>query len=130
VVASASPSRDENSVNAVATPVRPSSSEAAAPTAAPSGLSAELQLLNAAQAALRDGRGAQALALLQRYDQAFPQGQLLGERLAAEVFAACQVGNRARASQAAERFLHQDARSVLAGRVRQSCAFQQKGNQP
>lgn len=131
LVASAGPNRAENRASAVTTPPgRPSSSEAAPLAEAPPGLSAELQLLNAAQSALRDGRGAQALALLQRYDQAFPQGQLLGERLAAEVFAACQIGERGRASGAAERFLQQDASSVLAGRVRRSCAFQQKGSEP
>ena len=105
-------------------------SAAPTPSAVTPGLAAELQLLTAAQTALRDGRGADALALLERYDRAFPVGQLLGERLAAEVFAACQQGNRARAARAAQRFLQNDSSSVLAGRVRRSCAFASGGSEP
>lgn len=126
----ANPSPGQKAANVVAMSARPSSRDAASPADAEPGLAAELQLLNAAQAALRDGRSAQALVLLERYDQAFPHGQLLGERLAAEVFAACQVGDRARAARAAERFLQQDVSSVLAGRVQRSCAFEQKGAKP
>jgi outer membrane protein assembly factor BamD (BamD/ComL family) len=92
-----------------------------------SGLAAELQLLSSAQTALRDGRSAAALELLERYDRMFPSGQLQGERLAAEVFAGCQSGNRARAVRAAERFLQRDDSSVLAERVRRSCAFDDGG---
>lgn len=95
-----------------------------APTLA---LRAELDLMTAAQAALRDGRAAQSLAYLEQYDRTFPSGQLLGERLAAEVFAACQLGERARATRAATRFLERDAGSLLAERVRRSCAFQSAG---
>ena len=94
------------------------------------GLSAELSLLTATQAALRDGRGAEALSLIDSYDRKFPGGQLLGERLAAEVFAACQVGDRARATRAAQRFSQRDSSSVLAGRVRRSCAFERAEGEP
>lgn len=129
VAASASPSAGQQEAS-LEMPARSSSRDVAPAAEVEAGLAAELQLLNAVQAALRDGRSAQALTLLQRYDQSFPQGQLLGERLAAEVFAACLVDNRARATRAAERFLRQDATSVLAGRVKRSCAFEQKGNEP
>jgi hypothetical protein len=91
-------------------------------------LRAELELMTAAQAALRDGRAAESLAFLERYDRTFPGGQLLGERLAAEVFAACQLGDRARATRAATRFLQRDSGSVLAQRVQRSCAFQSGGS--
>lgn len=94
------------------------------------GLGAELQLMTAAQAALRDGRAAEALALLARYDRAFPSGQLLNERLAAEVLAACQLGDRARAQRAADRFLQRDASSPLAARVRRSCVAVQTRAEP
>jgi hypothetical protein len=73
------------------------------------------------QAALRDNRGAQALSLLERYDDSFPRGQLGTERLAAEVFAACQVGDVARAGRAATRFLQRDSSSPLAQRVKGAC---------
>lgn len=131
--ASSAARADEPTVAVATSPRAPSSagSTSAEPAAGlTTGLAAELQLLTAAQTALRDGQGAAALALLERYDRAFPGGQLLGERLAAEVFAACQLGNRARAVRAAERFLQRDGSSVLAGRVRRSCAFESGGNQP
>jgi hypothetical protein len=96
-----------------------------APTLA---LRAELELMTAAQAALRDGHAAESLAFLERYDRTFPGGQLLGERLAAEVFAACQLGDRARATRAATRLLQRDSGSLLADRVRRSCAFQTAGS--
>lgn len=103
----------------------PNEEPAAAPALA---LRAELELMTAAQAALRDGRAAESLAFLERYDRTFPGGQLLGERLAAEVFAACQLGDRARATRVATRFLQRDTGSLLADRVRRSCAFQSAGS--
>lgn len=93
----------------------------------PPALRAELELLGGAQAALRDGRAAEALALLERYDVAFPAGQLTSERLAAEVFAACLVGDRARAERAAKRFLLRDSDSALAERVKRACPFESDG---
>ena len=122
---------DANQAPSAAAPAARSPSSAASPSTEPvAGLAAELQLLSAAQAALRDGRGAAALELLERYDRTFPSGQLQGERFAAEVFAACQSGNRARAARAAEHFLQRDDSSVLAERVRRSCAFKNEGQQP
>lgn len=103
----------------------PSEDSAATPALA---LRAELTLMTAAQTALRDGRAAESLAFLEQYDRTFPGGQLLGERLAAEVFAACQLGDRARATRAATRFLQRDSGSVLAQRVQRSCAFQSGGS--
>ncbi|HVY32313.1 MAG TPA: hypothetical protein VHB79_37510 [Polyangiaceae bacterium] len=106
---------------------RPAPSEEI-PEAPALALRAELELMTAAQTALRDGRAAESLAFLERYDRTFPGGQLLGERLAAEVFAACQLGDRARATRAATRFLQRDSGSLLAERVRRSCAFQSAGS--
>lgn len=84
-------------------------------------LRAELELMSQVQAALRDNLGARALSLLERYDDSFPRGQLGAERLAAEVFAACQVGDVARARRAATLFLQRDASSPLAERVKGAC---------
>jgi outer membrane protein assembly factor BamD (BamD/ComL family) len=84
-------------------------------------LRAELELMSQVQTALRDNRGVRALSLLERYDDAFPRGQLGTERLAAEVFAACQVGDVARARRAATKFLQRDASSTLAERVKGAC---------
>jgi hypothetical protein len=84
-------------------------------------LRAELELMSQVQAALRDNLGARALSLIERYDDSFPRGQLGAERLAAEVFAACQVGDVARARRAATQFLQRDASSPLAERVKGAC---------
>jgi hypothetical protein len=102
--------------------------EAAKPaeSAAPA-LRAELQLMSEVQAALRDNSGARALTLIERYDGAFAQGQLRSERLAAEVFAACQVGNVARAQRAAAQFLSRDSSSPLAARVQGACINAERG---
>ncbi|HEX2874468.1 MAG TPA: hypothetical protein VHP33_24610 [Polyangiaceae bacterium] len=90
-------------------------------------LRAELQLMSEVQAALRDNSGARALTLIERYDGAFPQGQLRGERLAAEVFAACQVGSVARAQRTAAQFLSRDSSSPLAQRVKGACINAEQG---
>jgi hypothetical protein len=84
-------------------------------------LRAELALMSEVQAALRDNQGARALTLIERYDGSFALGQLRNERLAAEVFAACQVGNVARAERAAAQFLLRDSSSPLATRVKGAC---------
>jgi hypothetical protein len=97
-----------------------------ADSAAPA-LRAELQLMSEVQAALRDNSGARALTLIERYDQSFAQGQLRSERLAAEVFAACQVGNVARAQRAAAQFLARDSSSPLAERVQGACIKAEQG---
>lgn len=108
---------------------RPETAERSAPLkpwkeAAPdSPLRSELDLLARVQEALRDNRGARALALIASYDARHPSGALESERLAAEVFAACQTGDQKRARRAAERFLVRDGASALAARVRNACAY-------
>jgi hypothetical protein len=87
-----------------------------------SSLLKEIALLEQVQVALRAGNGARALSLL---DQNSPQpgsGQLGAERLAAEVFAACQAGDRERAARAARRFLQAYPATPASARVRASCA--------
>jgi hypothetical protein len=84
-------------------------------------LSSELLLMAEVQRALRDGRPARALELVARHAAAFPEGQLVNERLAAEAFAACQSGDVSRARHAAALFLARDATSSLAERVRKTC---------
>lgn len=85
-------------------------------------LRAELDLMAHVQEALRDNQGPRALALIASYDALYPNGVLKSERLAAEVFASCQMGDRTRARGAAERFLRKDGTSSLATRVRSACA--------
>lgn len=84
-------------------------------------LRAELSLLNEVQNALRVGRARRALELVARHEREFPNGQLGNERLAAEVFAACQLGDLPRARSASLRFLARDRSSPLALRVKGAC---------
>lgn len=93
-------------------------------------LRAELELMSEVQSALRDQQGARALRLIERHDAEFGQGQLQQERLAAEVFAACQVGDRSRARDAATRFLGSDRTSPLALRVQGACPFRNRSQGP
>ena len=90
-------------------------------------LRAELDLMQRVHAALRDRQGHTALELIREHDQRFPRGQLGSECLAAEVFAACQIGDFARAQRARERFLSRDTTSPLAQRVRATCEASQNG---
>lgn len=107
-----------------ASPPSPSGSATPSPS-----LRAELDLMAQVQGALRDGRAARALALIARYDLQYPSGSLANERLAAEVFAACAIGDPARAQRAATAFLARDSVSVLAGRVKKAC-FSSVGGGP
>ena len=92
-------------------------------SAAPSSsLRAELDLMARVQGALRDGRGARALELIALYDARHPSGVLETERLAAEVFAACDIGDSARARRVAAHFLARDPVSALAQRVKNACS--------
>lgn len=107
---------------APASSTQPEPSTAAKPAeSAAAALRAELTLMSEVQAALRDNQGARALTLIERYDGSFAQGQLRNERLAAEVFAACQVRSVARAQRAAVQFLSRDSSSPLAARVKAAC---------
>jgi hypothetical protein len=92
-----------------------------APAASGASLRAELELISAVQAALRDRRPARALELVDRHAALYPQGQLETERLAADAIAACQSGNEARGRRAARLFLQRDPTSALAARVRSAC---------
>jgi hypothetical protein len=98
-----------------------SAPSAAANAASGSRLRAELDLMAQVQGALRDGHGAHALELIARYDAQHPSGMLQNERLAAEVFAACETGDRARAGRVARHFLARDSVSALAARVKNAC---------
>lgn len=112
----------------------PSARTLAGPTAAfellPSGIPAlpssaeleqELADLERVQAHLRSGRGEAALAVL---DARASRATLLTEEsLASEVLAACQAGQMERARSAARTFFQRAHGSLLAERVRRSCAF-------
>lgn len=89
-------------------------------TAAPA-LSPELRLLAQAQRALRDGRLAQALDLLDEHADRFPQGALQEERHAARAVTLCRLGNHAAARVETAALEAKNARSPLLPWVRASC---------
>jgi hypothetical protein len=97
------------------------------PTVSGADLRQELALLERVQGELRAGNGARALELL---DERPATRQLTTEYLAAEVFAACQIGQRDRARSAAERFLRSHPAGPLAMRVRNSCAGEKSNRLP
>lgn len=96
-------------------------------TGSDSSLLEEIALLERVQTALRAGNGASALTLLDQSSPGPGSGQLGSERLAAEVFAACQLGDRERASRAARRFLKIYGAAPASARVRTSCAGGETG---
>jgi len=81
----------------------------------------EAVLLQRVQQELRAGRGAEALRLLDASSERLERGQLRQERLAAEVLAACQTGDRARALQSARAFAAENPATPSAARLRGSC---------
>lgn len=112
-------------------PVAPASKtprpKATAQSAAPraplgSSLGAETALLQAARAALGGGDARGALALLRQHAREYPNGALVEERLASEVFASCALGARANAARAAAELTRRAPSSPLRARVLDSCA--------
>lgn len=81
----------------------------------------EVDNLRRVQEHLRAGRGAEALRVLDASSSRLGQGQLRQERLAAEVFAACQSGQTDRARAAARRFLRENPATPSAARLKTSC---------
>jgi hypothetical protein len=90
-------------------------------------LAPELALLEHVQSELRSGNGRRALELLDRSSLDVEHSQLGAERLAAEVFAACQAGDLARVRRASARFLKEFPNSPSAARVRASCTRAEGG---
>jgi len=88
-----------------------------------SSLGEELALLRGAQQALRSDNAEQSLALLDQMATQHPDGALGEEAAAARVLALCRAGRQVEARARAVRFLHAYPSSVLASRVRSSCAF-------
>jgi hypothetical protein len=81
----------------------------------------ETALLGRVQQELRAGRGAEALALLDASSTRLERGQLRQERLAAEVLAACQIGDLERARRSVRAFLAENPATPSAARLRSSC---------
>jgi hypothetical protein len=85
-------------------------------------VSAEVDLLKNAQRALSAGDARTALALLDQHELKFPVGALVAERMAAQVFALCELGRVQEARSVAGAFLAAAPNSPLVPRVTASCA--------
>jgi len=85
-------------------------------------VSAEVDLLKNAQRALSAGDATTALSLLDRHASQFPSGALVVERMAARVFALCELGRVDEARGVARAFLKAAPNSPLVPRVTASCA--------
>jgi hypothetical protein len=122
--------RPQPSETSVAAPPRDAKSERAdtsAPSGEPPDLAVELTLLGAAQRELAAGRAERALERLAEHERMAPYGALLGERLAARVFALCALGRNAEARLAMREFESMAPGSPLTPRVLASCAGKPDG---
>jgi hypothetical protein len=88
------------------------------PVTTPSTLAAEVAALDAARSAIRSGRTAHALALLDEYDARFARPELGPESDIARIEAHLAAGDRAAARSLADRFLAAHPTSPAAARIR------------
>jgi hypothetical protein len=87
----------------------------------PATVAAEADLLRQADAAVKAGDAARALALLGEHATKFPSGMLVEERESERVVVLCALGRTGEARAAAAQFLRLRPRSPLSQRVRESC---------
>ncbi len=86
-------------------------------------LEGEMKLLRTADAALRGGDSAGALAALNKHAALYPTGVLSQEREGVRAIALCTGGSLSQGQNAAQRFLAQAAKSPLASRIRAACSL-------
>ena len=87
----------------------------------PTTLRAETALIRAGLDALHSGDPSRALALFDEHARAFPAGVLADERDVERITALCDLGQNAKARDAAASFLGRRPNASLAGRVLSSC---------
>ena len=85
-------------------------------------LEVEVQLIGSANELIRARRFEDALRVLASHAQRFPRGALREERAALHVLALCGLDSGDRTQRELQRFLRGAPRSVMAQRVRASCA--------
>lgn len=101
------------------TPLNADSKSSGQPSVDP--LLAETADLRKAQRALRSGRAAEAIALVDQQDQSYPIGALKQERAATRIFALCSLGQTAQALRLTREFARRWPRSPMLTRVQSSC---------
>lgn len=87
----------------------------------------EVRLLEEADADLRRGDAAGALARLGEHATKYPGGALRQEREGMNVVALCQAGRQTEGRAAADRFLSRSSKSALASRIRAACGIPRTG---
>lgn len=90
----------------------------------PDRLAAEVALLRRARAALRGGRAAEALAVLDEHTQRFERGRLASARDAARIQALCALGRSAEAQAAARRLRRHQGGATLVPAADSCLAFE------
>jgi hypothetical protein len=86
-------------------------------------LEGEMKLLRTADAALRRGDSAAAIAALNKHAALYPTGVLSQEREGVRAIALCTGGSLSQGQSAAQRFLAHAAKSPLASRIRSACSL-------
>jgi hypothetical protein len=84
-------------------------------------LSEEIELVRAAQVAMRQGDVSAALTMLESHASRFPRGALSEEREAARAIALCELRQFEQGRRVARRLLAASPHTPLAGRIRGSC---------
>jgi hypothetical protein len=86
-------------------------------------LAVEIELLQRAQLAWREGAATRALALLAQHRRRFPHSQLGLERDALRILSLCQVGEQAQARSLARQLLARAPEAPMRTSIEQSCAL-------
>jgi hypothetical protein len=86
-------------------------------------LAAELNLLQGAQQAWRNGNAQQTLELTRQHAAAYPKSQFATERAALQVFALCALGRKVEAHAIAADLLQRSPKSPLRTSLEESCAM-------
>jgi hypothetical protein len=111
--------------DAVDLPTDDSKPSPAHPRARNQDLEGEMKLLRQADAALRRGDSAAALAAVNKHAALYPTGVLSQEREGVRAIALCSAGSMSQGQAAARRFLAQASKSPLSSRIRSACSIDQ-----
>jgi hypothetical protein len=119
----AAPDSAPAAVDAVDLPTDDAKPSPAHPHSRAADLEGEMKLLRQADAALRRGDSAAALAAVNKHGALYPTGVLSQEREGVRAIALCSAGSMSQGQAAARRFLAQASKSPLSSRIRSACSI-------
>jgi hypothetical protein len=122
-VAVAAPEAEPAAVDALDLPLDDAKPSPAHPRSRTADLEGEMKLLRQADAALRRGDSAAALAAVNKHAALYPTGVLSQEREGVRAIALCSAGSLSQGQAAARRFLAQASKSPLSSRIRSTCSI-------